>query len=62
MKYTKVVWRKITNEPLLPGDMCAAEDPNNIEQEGKADYSLTMQAIHPDRYGENPSETNPISY
>jgi hypothetical protein len=62
--YDKVVWMKLTNEPLGPGDVWASCDPNMPERQGDAaceangwaSFNLQMQAVHPSNYGGRPNQ------
>src|SRR3954468_9221221 len=50
----KVQWVRLKTETLGPGDMWASTDPNTPERQGKTNYNLQMQAVHPQFYGKPP--------
>ncbi|MBX4209080.1 hypothetical protein KW799_00045 [Candidatus Parcubacteria bacterium] len=50
-KYQKIVWVKLTKEPLTPGDFSATEDPNACDRQGEDNFNLQLQAVHPLKYG-----------
>lgn len=50
-KNKKVVWVRLTNEPVGVGDFWASTDPNTPERQGENTYNLQMQAAHPNNYG-----------
>jgi hypothetical protein len=51
-KHNKVVWKKISNEIVGPGDMWASHDPNTPErQQNDSNFNLIMQAVHCSNYG-----------
>ena len=53
-RHKKVVWVRLTDEPLGPGDMWASTDPNTPERQGSTNYNLQMQSVHPNLYGKQP--------
>jgi hypothetical protein len=54
--HQKVVWLKLTNEKLGPGDMWAKMNPNTPERQAEGNYNLQMQAVHPTQYGKAPGD------
>jgi hypothetical protein len=59
VSYAKVLWTKLVDEPLMPGDLWASHDPNTPERQGEGSFNLKMQAIHPKDYGVPVTEIHP---
>ena len=53
LKYCRVQWRKLLNEPDTPGDMWASRNPNEPERQDEGNLDLQMRAVHPSYYGKS---------
>lgn len=64
MKYNKVIWKKIEDESLLPGDFWASHDPNKVEVQATTETGfpspIQLQAVGSARWGRNPAFNDPV--